>query len=57
MKLSKTLAGAALALGLAASAVAAATVTRTYDAGGYKYTCVEMGGAEYCGNFNVVSGG
>jgi hypothetical protein len=50
----KHLAAAALILGLAAGAAAAAEVTRTYVTGSYKYTCVAMGSAEYCGNFNVL---
>jgi hypothetical protein len=58
MKLKKSLAAAAaLALGLAVTTAIAAEVTRTYVKDSYKFTCVKMGDGEYCGNFNVVSGG
>ena len=38
-------------------ALAITTVERTYTDGSYKLTCIIEGSAEYCGNWNVVSGG
>ena len=38
----------------AVQAYAAATVVKTYQEGTYQYTCIDSGGALYCGNWNVV---
>jgi hypothetical protein len=36
-------------------AIAQTTVERTYTDGSYMLTCILEGGAEYCGNWNVVT--
>ena len=36
--------------------VKAAEVVDSYTSGNYKYTCIMVGSAKMCGNWNVVSG-
>jgi len=44
-----------LAAAMSVTQASAAEITRTYVSGNYTFTCIMVGDAEVCGNWNIAT--